>query len=91
MTNLDDVRKHIKHNAQVDMVIASIVSEAKDKIVTLEKTKFHIDEVDNRRIALCDWFRTSKYYTKHMTDEEIIERHEKLNEEYEEALCTKKN
>ena len=86
MTSLEDVRKHIKHNAQVDKAIAEITSDAAYRIQALEETKVWVDEVVSRKIALCDWFRTSKYYTKYMTDEEIIERHNKLNDQYEEAL-----
>lgn len=79
--SLQHVREEVEYNKQVDAQIAQILRFADEDIAELEKTRILVNEIDERKIGLCDWFRTTKYYKPGMTDEDIIARHNRLNEE----------
>ena len=85
---IEQTREEIEYNKQVDRQILQIRTDTEADILELEQTKIEIDEVEERKIGLCDWHRTTKWYKDGMTDEEIIERHDRLWEEYDKLSST---
>ncbi len=84
--NLSDARESIAYNLQVDKQIECLTIDHNNLVQDLKDTIIPIEDLALRQIGLCDWFRTTKYYNSRMTDSEIIDRHNKIEEQYEKGI-----
>ena len=86
MTNeeLKEAREGLRYNKKIEQTVGVILERAQVDVENIRELKYDVSDELERAVRLCDYFRTTKYYKAEMTDEEIIERHNKLEKEFEE-------
>ena len=80
MNELDLAREQAMKNAESLIQYHKLINEAE---VFLQNNYIEIDQLLERKIGLCDYYR-GRHPEKDVTDQEILDHIEKLNIKYEE-------
>jgi len=78
--SLAQTRLDITHNRVVTEKYQTMLRKADDYI---QAHLLDIDEVEKRKILVCDHIRKTRIKFVNWTDEQILDRFEKLNEKHE--------